>query len=300
MSGRLIPIRRRYLGALLICLVAIAVALFANPGSEAPSVEEYYGSLESRAGYWFFFRNTRHCGLYEKGTIWPFPIHEAQRRMEEKVYNKLNLKPGARVLDAGAGSGFVAMYMAKKGLNVDAIDLLPFHVEDAKQNVKQYDLEDKVAVSLADYHNLTQFADNSFDGVYTMETFVHADDNMRVLQNFYRILKPGGVLVHHENDIIHDSEGVQDTSRLWHTPSTLKRGELSRLLGATGFKDIDLEDLTEEILPLWRLLGFIGFLPYHLFWLLGVKERYTNTLIGVERYLSWGEIGYISVKAVKP
>ncbi|EFR00883.1 hypothetical protein MGYG_03886 [Nannizzia gypsea CBS 118893] len=278
----------------------MVVALFANRGTEVPSVQEYYGSLESRIGYWLFLGNTRHCGLYEKGTIWPFPLSAAQRRMEEKVYNKLGLKPGARVLDAGAGSAYVAMYMARKGLIVDAIDITPFHVEDAKQNVKAHGLQDKVTVSFDDYHNLTQFADNSFDGVYTMETFVHADDSMRVLQNFYRILKPGGVLVHHENDIIHDLEGVRETSRLWHTPNTLPRGELSQSLETAGFKNVELEDLTDEILPMWRFLGFMGYLPYQVFRLLGIKERFTNTLIGVERYLGWGEIGYISVKGVKP
>lgn len=36
------------------------------------------------------------------------------------------------------------------------------------------------------------------DGVYTMETLVHATDLDKVLRGFFRILKPGGRLVEHE------------------------------------------------------------------------------------------------------
>ncbi|KAK5328271.1 hypothetical protein LTR98_011810, partial [Exophiala xenobiotica] len=99
--------------------------------------------------------------------------------MEDQVYNKLGLGPGSRVLDAGAGSGYVAMHMIEKGLTVEAIDITPLHVEDAKRNLRARGLESNISVRLADYHNLTDFSDGSFDGIYTMETFVHADDPLK-------------------------------------------------------------------------------------------------------------------------
>lgn len=65
---------------------------------------EYYTSLESRLGYWLLLGNARHCGFWESGTMWPFPISKAQRAMEEKLYMRLDLVDGSKVLDAGAGS----------------------------------------------------------------------------------------------------------------------------------------------------------------------------------------------------
>ncbi|KAK2749622.1 hypothetical protein FQN57_005844 [Myotisia sp. PD_48] len=293
-------LRRRHIAGVVAVAISVFLAFISNSGSHNPTVEEYYSNLESRIGYWLLLGNARHCGIWEKGSLWPFPISRAQRRMEEKLYNRLGLKPGSKVLDAGAGSGYVAIHMAKGGLNVQAIDITPIHVEDAKRNVKAHGLEDKISVLREDYHNLTQFTDRSFDGIYTMETFVHADDPLKVLQNFYRLLKRGGVLVHHEADFSLNSETLQEVLRLSHCGNTLERGALKAMLEKVGFRDVDVEDLTEEVLPMWRLFGVLGYIPYQIFKILGVQDRFTNVMAGVETYLHWGEGRYISVRAVKP
>jgi len=61
-----------------------------------------------------------------------------------------------------------------------------------------------------------------------------------------------------------------------------------------------LEDLTEEVLPMWRLFGVVGYLPYKLFRLLGIQDRFINVMAGVEAWLNWGDGRYISVRVVKP
>lgn len=277
-----------------------ASVLIANNGEHDPSVQEYYTSLESRLGYWILLGNARHCGLYPKGRLWPFPVSTAQRAMEEQLYNRLGLEAGSRVLDAGAGSGYVAMYMAGKGLNVQGVDITPLHVQDAQRNIKGRSLQERVSVRLGDYHDLSEFNDTSFDGIYTMETFVHADDPLKVLRNFYRLLRPGGILVHNEADFNRNSELLQDVLRLSHCQNTLKEGALVRMLEETGFTNVELEDLTDQVLPLWRLFGVIGFVPYHILQLFGLHTRFTNLMAGVETWLHWGEGRYISVRAVKP
>jgi sterol 24-C-methyltransferase len=284
----------------VFAMLTTSIALLRNHSSDNPTVQEYYSSLESRLGYRLLLGNSRHCGLYPNGTISPFPISKAHRAMEEKLYNRLALKPGAKVLDAGAGSGYVAMYMARKGLNVHAIDITPIHVADAIRNVKANGLEDNISVSFEDYHNLTSFVDNSFDGIYTMETFVHADDPVKVLQNFYRLLKPGGVLVLHEADFSRNSDTLQEVLRLSHCQNTLERGGYEKLLKQTGFTAYDLEDLTDNVLPLWRFFGVVGYVPYRVFKLLGIAHVFTNVMAGVEAWLNWKDGRYISVRAVKP
>ncbi|KAJ9605450.1 hypothetical protein H2200_010107 [Cladophialophora chaetospira] len=275
-------------------------AVIANDGAQNPSVQEYYTSWESRIGYWLLLGNTRHCGLYLKGTLWPFPVSKAQRAMEDQLFNQLGLEPGSLVLDAGAGSGYVAMHLAEKGLKVHAIDITPLHVGDARRNIKARGLEDHVAVDLADYHDLSNFTDGSFDGIYTMETFVHADNPANVLRNFYRLLRPGGVLLHNEADFNRNSALLQDVLRLSHCQNTLEEGALSQMLQEVGFVNVQVEDLTEEVLPLWRLFGAIGYVPYRILHLFGLHTRFTNLMAGVESYLHWGEGRYISVRSVKP
>ncbi|KAF2724785.1 S-adenosyl-L-methionine-dependent methyltransferase [Polychaeton citri CBS 116435] len=293
-------LRRRHIVASLVLAAAALLGIIAKPSSQTPTVEEYYTSLESRVGYWGLLGNARHCGLWEIGALWPFPISKAQRAMEERLYTRLGLPTGSKVLDAGAGSGVVAAYMAERGLSVQAIDLTPTHVEQAKRNVKSRGLDDRISVRLGDYHDLAEFGGSTFDGIYTMETFVHADHPQQVLQNFMRLLKPGGVLVLHEADFHSDSETLQEILRLSHCPNTLENGAYEKMLEQVGFHHITVDDLTDNVLPLWRLFWILGAIPYDLLKVFGLQNRFINMMAGVETYRHWGDGRYISVKAVKP
>ncbi|TKA34412.1 hypothetical protein B0A54_15244 [Friedmanniomyces endolithicus] len=190
--------------------------------------------------------------------------------MEAKLHARLALPTGSRVFDAGAGSGLNG-------------------------------LERQVTVRLGDYHDLpsTQYRNGSFDGVYTMETFVHADDPRKVLRNFHRLLRPGGVLVLHEADVRWDSEGLNEVLWLSHCQNTLKEGSYKQLLHETGFGEISLEDYSHNVLPLWRLFGVLRAIPYALLRLLGLQARFPNVMAGVETYRHWDQGRYVSVRAVK-
>ncbi|KAK6438381.1 hypothetical protein LTR95_005419 [Oleoguttula sp. CCFEE 5521] len=292
---------RRAILALLVLAGGIFTALVTNDGAATPSVEQYYSSVESRLGYWLLLGNARHCGYWPAGILWPFPISRALRAMEEKLYQRLDLPAGAKVLDAGAGSGVVASYMAKRGLVVQGIDLTPMHVQDAQRVIKARGLSsDQITVRQGDYHDVSDVDSASLDGVYTMETFVHADDPLKVLKNFRRILRSGGVLVLHEADFHWDSEVLQEVLRLSHCQNTLKVGTYESLLEEAGFTNITVDDYTDNVLPLWRLFGILGSVPYDLMRLIGQEKRFTNVMAGVEAYRHWGQGRYISVRATNP
>ena len=99
-----------------------------------PTLQTYYHSLESRIGYKLFLRDTRHFGYYDSGTYWPFPIDGALRAMEDHLFRSLQLKSGAKVLDAGCGVGHVAIRFALKGLQVEGIDIVDHHVQKAQRS----------------------------------------------------------------------------------------------------------------------------------------------------------------------
>ena len=127
------------------------------PFPNDPSVQEYYGTIESRVGYRLLLGGTRHFGYYAPRIYWPFPITKALRDMEDILKTILGQQPGREVLDAGCGVGHVAIYLAKNGFCVRGIDLIGHHVKKAQCNIKSQNLEARVTVTNGDYHNLDDF-----------------------------------------------------------------------------------------------------------------------------------------------
>lgn len=164
------------------------------------SLQDYYTSLESRIRYRLVLGGTRHFGFYEKATSWPFPISRALQAMEDHLFNTMGLEKDLLVLDAGCGVGHVAIHMARKGLRVHGIDVDDHHIEKAKRNVTFLGLDDVITVREMDYRHLDGFPDGTFEGAYTMETFVHATDPELALNEFFHVLQPGGRLVLYEYD----------------------------------------------------------------------------------------------------
>ena len=280
-----------------------------------PSLQRYYATLESRIGYKLFLGGTRHFGYYQPGTKWPFPINSALRRMEDHLFDSLELKPGAKVLDAGCGVGHVAIHMARKGLQVYGIDVVKNHIQWAQREIRAYGFEKDVTVNLMDYHHLDGLDDGAFDGVYTMETLVHATDAEKVLGEFFRVIKPGGSVALYEYD--HSDinappkdfpqdliESVQQINSQASMPSNacFQYGVLQRMLENQGFEDIVVKDLSENVKPMMRLFYLVAYIPYIFICLLGLQAWFVNTHAGVQGYrvLKMGLWRYVAVTAKKP
>jgi sterol 24-C-methyltransferase len=138
-------------------------------------VRRYYDHTESRVGYTYLLHGTKHFGWYEAGqSMWSFS--SAMRRMEDELGRRLGLPSDSEVLDAGCGVGDVARTMADKyQLDVTGIDILDFNLDEARKRGAASNIARVPTFQFGDYHHL-YFSDESFDGVYTMETLVHAGD----------------------------------------------------------------------------------------------------------------------------
>ena len=259
-----------------------------------PVLQSYYASLESRIGYRLFLGGTRHYGFYPSSNSSPFPINRALRAMEAELYNALECPRGSRVLDAGCGVGHVALYMARTGdLRVEGIDVVERHVIRANKNIQRAQMQASVTARVADYHHLENFADASFDGVYTMETLVHSTNPLAVLKQFLRVLKPGGRIALNEYD--HEdlnrtpkplADAMKKVNKYASMPAnaSFDHGVLVDLLREAGFEDVELRDISQHIVPMLWLFYLIGLIPYLILSLFGLEHHFVNTMAGVESY----------------
>ena len=262
--------------------------------SKNPTVQQYYTSLESRIGYRLFLADTRHYGYYESADAWPWPIHDHLRAMEAKLFAALRCPDGSKVLDAGCGVGHVALYMAKEGsYHVECIDLVERHIAKAKVNIENAGMEGSISARVGDYHHLEAFEDNSFDGIYTMETLVHSANPSQVLQEFKRLLKPGGRLALHEYDhwpLEKSPKELADIMRKVNKYASLPGNSmfdsdvLPELLREAGFEDVQLKDMSQNIIPMLWLFYLFALIPYFFVQLLGLEYRFVNTMAAVEQY----------------
>ena len=272
-------------------------------------LQDYYANLESRIGYRLVLGGTRHFGFYAQGSYWPFPVSRALRAMEDHLIASLALEKGSKVLDAGCGVGHVAIHLAKNSYRVHGIDVVEHHLVKARRNIRAEDLEGEITVTIGDYHHLDVLADESFDGVYTMETFVHATEPEAAATGFFRVLRPGGSLAMYEYDHVDYSTQRREVSTSWTTINKwaampahqqFQQGVLKGILEEVGFQDVVVRDLSENVLPMLRLFYLLAFVPYYVFVLLGLKCHFPNTVAGYEGFVYRNAARYIAVSAKKP
>jgi len=100
-----------------------------------------------------------------------------------------------KILDIGAGPGRYALALAELGYDVTLADISQSELDLAKQNFADVEL------NASGFHclcagDLGIFQSNSFDGVLVMGPLYHIqneDERKSVLDEVYRVLKPGGV-----------------------------------------------------------------------------------------------------------
>lgn len=113
------------------------------------------------------------------------------------IIEKADIKPNSKVLEVACNMGTTLIYIAKKyGCDIIGVDLDENALEKAKENIKENGLQEKVKVMKADAFSLP-FNDSSFDVVINeaMLTMLLRDKKEIALKEYYRVLKPGGVLI---------------------------------------------------------------------------------------------------------
>ena len=109
----------------------------------------------------------------------------------ECAFSLFTPAPGMRVLDAGCGTGNFSLKMAALGAHVEGIDLSAPMIGYAREKAAASEYSDQLHFQLGDLYQLP-FPDASFDAVLSMAAFEFIHDDQRALDEFLRVVKPGG------------------------------------------------------------------------------------------------------------
>jgi SAM-dependent methyltransferase len=127
----------------------------------------------------------------EKGRL------EAINRLEferTKIVLSERLPPHGRIIDVGGGPGVYASWLASRGYEVDLIDPIPLHVEQARLLARD---GPSFGAELGDARALP-FAESSAEAIVMMGPLFHLvgrGDRESALAEARRVLRPGGVLL---------------------------------------------------------------------------------------------------------
>ena len=212
-------------------------------------------------------------------------MKESQRLMEVELGKRLDKQKDSLVLDAGSGEGNVAIYLTQKfGFRIEGVDLLSFAVKIANKKVKKLGLEDQIHLQVGDYTYL-KFPDQTFDGIYTMETLVHVPDYKKALKEFHRVLKPKGKLVLFEYSLLPDNKFIPYDKKMLniitegsaaHSLPYFIHGKFPEILKDAGFTNIKVENVTERVTPMLKRFYELAYIPYIFINLFNIHKRFVN------------------------
>jgi cyclopropane fatty-acyl-phospholipid synthase-like methyltransferase len=174
----------------------------------------------------------------------------------EFLTEKMELKPGMRVLDMGCGKGMSSIFLAKEyGVTVFANDLWI----SATDNFKRFEdagLQDKIFPFHAEAHALP-YADEFFDAIVSLDSYHYYGTDALYLDYIAKFLKPGGSIgiVYPGLKKEFDDSGIPDyimphwdaSMYSFHTPEWWKR-----LWQFSSNIKVEVSDLLPNGFEMWQ------------------------------------------------
>jgi SAM-dependent methyltransferase len=189
------------------------------------------------------------CGCDYGGTSW------TTRDEAERIGAIFGLRPGLRLLDLGAGSGWPALYLAKtSGCDIALVDLPLSGLRIAAQRAVTDHIAGRCWVAVADAAGLP-FPDASFDAVNHSDVLCCLREKRAVLQACRRVIRSGGRMVF---SVISVAPGLSrnDYARaVANGPEFIESDtDYPTLLAATGWTGLAREDITMDFAASHRRL----------------------------------------------
>jgi len=200
------------------------------------------------------------------------------------------------VLELGPGQGANLGLLASKFPNIQftGVDLYP---SLARKNQRS-----NIKLIKQDYHDLSQFPDDSFDVIYAIETICHSATKDKLFDEIYRVMKKDGIFIMYD---YYASKAFEKYNTVEQKIITLiSKGCSAEILESTncvtqklkyaGFSKIKREDLTEKMLPDLKRLKRLASIVIH-------RKTFAKVVFKIlpKTFLGNGVVAYVGYNAAR-
>jgi ubiquinone/menaquinone biosynthesis C-methylase UbiE len=259
-----------------------------------------------------------HFGYYKAG-INPLKRPALLNQLNKEIMERLQLYQytDPLVLDLGCGLGAASRYMAKENSEAQfyGFTITPWQVEFGNELTKEQKMADQVSLYQSDFTSLP-IADESAEAAFAMESACYAagKDKKDLIQELYRVLKPGGRFVindgfrKHSRSLPRWLEKVyRKNMDCWALTELADINAFARALKEAGFRNIKVEDASWRVAPSFAHIPFVSIRYYWDIWKKGElknldPERKNNVLapiLGMLMGASRRHFGYYIVSGEK-
>lgn len=158
-------------------------------------------------------------------------------------YIEKYLQKGMKIIDIGAGTGRYSHYFAKKGFEVDAVELTDHNIEIFKSHITE---DEKITITKGDAVDLSNIGSNKYDITLVLGPMYHLYDEVdkiSALKEALRVTKKEG--------IVFVAYTVSDSTILQYG---FIRGKIKSLIenGLLSTKDFKPHSEPKEVFELYR------------------------------------------------
>jgi cyclopropane-fatty-acyl-phospholipid synthase len=164
-----------------------------TPAENKKNIAYHYDVSNAFYALWLDREMVYTCGYF---TDWDNDIDRVQRDKLEMICRKLRLEPGETLLDIGCGWGALSCYAAQNyGVTAYAVTLSEQQVAYGQEKIKRLGLSDRVRMEVRDYSTV----EGMFDKVASigLQEHIGIDNYSKYYRTVQRVLKPGGLFLHH-------------------------------------------------------------------------------------------------------
>ena len=192
------------------------------------------------------------------GPLYNLRIYDAVAELYDHIANELKISGRARILDVGAGRGYISFLLAARNpeATIIGIDYSPLQVRAAQKLRRQKQISNCSfqrgnAISI-------QFQDKAFDAAVSVGSIKHWPDGLQGMKEIYRVLKPGGSCIISETDQEATNEAlwqfvrrfrirlIPDSLLFWGLRHVVfgqsySQQSLTSLVGEAGFRNVECQ-----------------------------------------------------------